>query len=110
MKKDRKNPGFGTGEEAFKCGSRLLAPTWANTPIPQGILFGCSDMVLAPSHGNVRPLYHVRELSSIEFMEFGINCSPAAHRKHVKAHCFSPGIRQKEEVPEISAPSLAEIS
>ena len=33
------------------CGSHLLAHTWANRPVQQGIFLGDSDMVQATSRG-----------------------------------------------------------
>ena len=49
-----KSPVFGPGIYASICGSRLLAPTWANKPKQHGVFFTCSGIKNAPSHGNLR--------------------------------------------------------
>ena len=43
-----KSPVFEPGIYASICGTRLLAPTWANRAILHGAFFGCPDTVQAP--------------------------------------------------------------
>ena len=61
-----KSPVFEPGIYASACGARLLAPTWANRPVQQGIFLGDSDMIQATSRGQFWLLSHESELSSIE--------------------------------------------
>ena len=43
-----KSPVFGPGIYASICGSRLLAPTWANKPKQHGVFFTCSGIKKTP--------------------------------------------------------------